>query len=68
MKNELDKDNLYKKILDEQNIFSAIFCMESYIFDKGLLDTTTPITCEDEEDKTSKIIAKSDLDIYYAGL
>ena len=50
MKNELDKDNLYKKILDEQNIFSAIFCMESYIFDKGLLDTTTPITCEDEED------------------
>lgn len=66
MKNELDKDNLYKKILDEQNIFSAIFCMESYIFDKGLLDTTTPITCEDEEDKTSKIIAKSDLDLYYA--
>ena len=66
MKNELDKDNLYKKILDEQNIFSAIFCMESYIFDKGLLDTTTPITCEDEEDKTSKIIATSDLDLYYA--
>lgn len=33
MRNELDKDNLYKKILDDQNIFSAIFCMESYVFD-----------------------------------
>ena len=30
--------NLKDKILDGRNIFSAIFCMESWVFDKGLLD------------------------------
>lgn len=30
---------LKERILDERNIFSAIFSMESYVFDKGLLDT-----------------------------
>ena len=30
--------NLIDKILDGRNIFNSIFCMESYVFDKGLLD------------------------------
>ena len=29
---------LIDKILDGRNIFNTIFCMESYVFDKGLLD------------------------------
>ncbi len=29
---------LIDKILDGRNIFNSIFCMESYVFDKGLLD------------------------------
>ena len=29
---------LIDKILDARNIFNSIFCMESYVFDKGLLD------------------------------
>ena len=30
--------NLIDKILDERNIFNSIFCLESYVFDRGLLD------------------------------
>lgn len=29
---------LVDKILDGQNIFNSIYCMESYVFEKGLLD------------------------------
>ncbi|MBO5633150.1 MAG: hypothetical protein J5965_29170, partial [Aeriscardovia sp.] len=29
---------LIDKILDARNIFNSIFCLESYVFDKGLLD------------------------------
>lgn len=29
---------LYKSILDSQNIYNAIFALESYVFEKGLLD------------------------------
>lgn len=29
---------LVDKILDGRNIFNSIYCMESYVFDKGLLD------------------------------
>ena len=32
------KMKLIDKILDGRNIFNSIFCMESYVFDKGLLD------------------------------
>ena len=39
---------LFNKILDEQNIFNSIFCMESYVFDKGLLDTSNPVYLHDE--------------------
>lgn len=30
---------LKEKILDGRNIFNSIFCLESYVFDKGLLDS-----------------------------
>ncbi len=53
--------NIKERILNEQNIFSAIFCLESYVFDKGLLDTDTPIT-----EENNQIIAKNDLELYYA--
>lgn len=30
---------LYETIISEQNIYNAIYCLESYVFEKGLLDT-----------------------------
>ena len=57
---------LYEKILDNQNIFNAIFCMESYIFDKGLLNTDDPINFFDKSGEVSDVIAKNDLELYYA--
>lgn len=49
---------LYKKILDDQNIFNAIFCMESYIFDKGLLNTDNPVEFFDKSGEVIDVIAK----------
>lgn len=57
---------LYRKILNSQNIFNAIFCMESYIFDKGLLNTENPVVLFDESSEVIDVIAKNDLDLYYA--
>lgn len=55
---------LFNKILDEQNIFNSIFCMESYVFDKGLLDTSNPVYLHDEGE-VKGIIANNDLELYY---
>lgn len=52
------------RILDEQNIYSAIFCLESYVFDKGLLDTETPVVVKDEN--KIEFLAQNDLELYYA--
>ena len=54
------------RILNEQNIYSAIFSLESYVFDKGLLDTDTPVTITDENDNVIEILANNDLELYYA--
>lgn len=51
---------LFEKILNEQNIFNSIFCMESYVFDKGLLDTSEPVYFRGET------FAANDLELYYA--
>lgn len=56
---------LFNKILDEQNIFNSIFCMESYVFDKGLLDTSIPVYLHDEGE-VKGTIANNDLELYYA--
>jgi len=61
-----DKVKLINKIMDERNIFSSIFCMESYVFDKGLLDTEKPVFLRDEEGTINKTIAANDLELYYA--
>lgn len=58
---DLKNTNLYKKMLSERNIFNAIYCLESYIFEKGLLDTTIPVTTNSGE-----TIAKNDLELYSA--
>lgn len=54
------------RILNEQNIYSAIFSLESYVFDKGLLDTDMPVTITDENDNVIEILANNDLELYYA--
>lgn len=56
---------LYQQILDHQNIFSAIFCMESYVFEKGLLDVKKPVEYVDKKGR-KEIIANNDLELYYA--
>lgn len=52
---------LLNKILDERNIFNSIFCMESYVFEKGLLNTSEPVY-----DNDNKYIAENDLELFYA--
>ena len=54
------------RIFDEKNIYSAIFCLESYVFDKGLLDTDNPVEIKDDHGKVKEVIAKNDLELYYA--
>ncbi len=56
---------LFDKILDERNIFNSIFSMESYVFDKGLLDTSEPVYLH-KEDNRKETIATNDLELYYA--
>ena len=63
---DITQYQLYKKILDSRNIFNAIFCMESYIFDKGLLNIEEPVKLLDEFGKVIDVIAKNDLELYYA--
>lgn len=55
---------LKDRIFDDQNIYSAIFCMESYIFDKGLLDTEKPVVISDGN--VEDVLAYNDLELYYA--
>lgn len=57
---------LIEKILDERNIFNSIFCMESYVFDKGLLDTSELVYLLDEDGVEKEIIANNDLELYFA--
>lgn len=60
------KPKLIDKILDERNIFNSIFCVESYVFDKGLLDTENPVLPFDNDGVISDPIAANDLELYYA--
>ena len=55
------KPKLIEKILDERNIFNSIFCLESYVFEKGLLDTEMPVVSFDDEP-----IAANDLELFNA--
>lgn len=61
-----EKPKLIDKILDERNIFNSIFCMESYVFDKGLLDTERPVVSFDNDGVESEPIAANDLELYFA--
>lgn len=40
--------------------------MESYVFDKGLLDTDEPVVIKDDNGKVKEVIAKNDFELYYA--
>lgn len=60
MDKSISESYLYNKIIDERNIFAAIYSMESYVFERGLLNTTDPVLLN------NKIVAKNDLELYYA--
>ena len=59
---EMITSKLYNKILDSQNIFNAIFCMESYIFEKGFLDPKTQVAFCNEDGEVIEVIAQKDLE------
>ena len=52
---------LFDKIVSGQNIYNAIYCMESYVFEKGLLDSHIPVKSIEGD-----ILANNDLELYYA--
>ena len=56
---------LYDRIIDKRNIYAAIYGMESYVFDKGLLDTKEPVMAYDPAIDSDEQIAKNDLELYY---
>lgn len=58
--------NLRERILDGRNIFSAIFSLESYVFDKGLLDTEQTVDLYGEGGEFKETIAPNDLVLYHA--
>ena len=57
---------LLDKILDERNIFNSIFCMESYVFDRGLLDTNEPVYLFDSDGVVKDTLSANDLDLHFA--
>jgi len=63
---KMNGSTIKDRILDEQNIYSAIFCLESYVFDKGLLDTDMPVSITDGNGRVIELLAKNDLELYYA--
>ena len=65
MVHDITTYKLYKRILDSRNIYNAIFCMESYVFDKGLLDTEKPVLHFNKSSNVINEIAKNDLELYY---
>lgn len=61
----MKKIDLFEKILDERNIFNSIFCIESYVFEKGLLDTNKPVVHVSEDGLQHETLAANDLELYY---
>ena len=62
-KNKIKESNLYKKIIDEKNIYNSIYSLESYVFEKNLLsksDLEIYFRLTDKYDKEfiAKIIAE----------
>lgn len=51
---------LKQRILDKRNIYAAIYGMESFVFDKGLLDTEKTV-----QTTSGDTIAANDLELYY---
>lgn len=60
-KRQVKSNLLLDKIVSGQNIFNAIYCMESYVFEKGLLDSHIPVKSIEGD-----ILANNDLELYYA--
>lgn len=58
--------NIIDRIQDERNIFNSIYSLESYVFEMGLLDTTTPVCSCGTNENEKEIIAANDLELYHA--
>lgn len=55
------KNSLKDSIVSYENIYNAIYSLESYVFEKGLLDCVNPVI-----GTSDNIIAKNDLELFYA--
>ena len=62
MNKMMNKRTLKECILDRQNIYNAIYSMESYVFDKGLLDAESNVTLRGED---KDIIIPNDLVLFH---
>ena len=62
MNKMMNKRTLKECILDRQNIYNAIYSMESYVFDKGLLDAESNVTLKGED---KDIIIPNDLVLFH---
>lgn len=49
-----------QRIIDKRNIYAAIYGIESFVFDKGLLDTEKAV-----KTTSGETLAASDLELYY---
>ena len=58
-----EKTDLFTSILDPRNIYAAIYSLESYVFDKGLLQNGNSVTLTNEK---GKVVAQpeDDLQLY----
>ena len=56
---ESTRKSLKDRIISSGNIYSAIYCLESYIFEKGLLNTEDEVLGID-----NKVIASNDLELF----
>lgn len=62
----MEQMKMIEKILDERNIFNSIYGLESYVFDRGLLDTNEPVVPFTEDGVAVEPIAGNDLELFYA--
>lgn len=61
METQVQNSSLYDMIVSKRNIYNAIYSLESYVFEKGLLDTSLPVV-----DVDGKEMAGDDLSLYFA--
>lgn len=53
--NDLQKTKLYEKLISKENIFLSIYSLESYVFNKELLDDNDELLMNELKDKFNEV-------------